>query len=262
MITLFSAGGWQMTAGERAALEGLLGQMKPSLAVEVGTAEGGSLACIASHAAEVHSFDLVAPAAEVAALDHVTLHTGDSHALLPAKLQEFALQGRNVDFVLIDGDHSSDGARRDLEDVVRSDAVRRTVIVLHDTANEEVRAGLEAAEIAGLSKVKAIDFDFVPGYLVKAEVFHHQIWGGLGLVLVDDSPQTEAGFHLISDIAYAQPEILAAHRARIEAQAEPPPLAASAPAVSELERRLATVTQSKSWRMTEPLRRIAAKLRA
>ncbi len=286
MINLFRVGGWQMTAGERAAMEGILCQLKPALAVEIGTAEGGSLACIASRAGEVHSFDLVTPAAEAASLCNVTLHTGDSHELLPAALQEFARADRNVDFVLIDGDHTSEGARRDLEDVVRSSAVGRTVILLHDTANEAVRAGLEAANIGEFEKVKAIDLDLVPGYLVKADPFHHEIWGGLGLVLIDESPEASPRLHLVSELGYPQPEILVAHRAMIEASereqagwaSERLPAIGGSPGledhaaaqqvreltetVSELERRLATVTGSKSWRMTVPLRRIAAKLRA
>ena len=52
--------------------------------------------------------------------DNVTLHTGDSHELLPPFLAELAEQGRNVDFVIVDGDHSSEGVRRDLEDLLNS----------------------------------------------------------------------------------------------------------------------------------------------
>ena len=37
---------WQMTLGERAALEGLLARLRPALAVEIGTAEGGSTRCL------------------------------------------------------------------------------------------------------------------------------------------------------------------------------------------------------------------------
>jgi hypothetical protein len=48
----------QMSFGERAALEGILAQLRPRLAIEIGTAEGGSLSRIADYSAEVHSIDL------------------------------------------------------------------------------------------------------------------------------------------------------------------------------------------------------------
>jgi len=57
-----------MSFGERAALEGILSQLTPDLALELGTAEGGSLERLAHHSAEVHSFDLVAPSLPVAEL--------------------------------------------------------------------------------------------------------------------------------------------------------------------------------------------------
>src|SRR5438445_13898392 len=102
-----------MSLGERAALEGVLSQLKPALSFEIGTAEGGSLRCIARHSAEVHSFDLVAPEHDVASSANVILHTGDSHELLPAELARCAEPGRNLDFVLVDGDPSAEGGRRD-----------------------------------------------------------------------------------------------------------------------------------------------------
>ena len=79
-----------MSLGERAALEGVLSALNPSLAIEIGTAEGGSLRRIAAHSAEVHSFDLVEPDPATAAIAHATFHSGDSHALLPAFLAELA----------------------------------------------------------------------------------------------------------------------------------------------------------------------------
>ncbi len=48
-----------MRYGERFALEGILESLKPRLAIEIGTAQGGSLRRIAAHAEEVHSFDIV-----------------------------------------------------------------------------------------------------------------------------------------------------------------------------------------------------------
>lgn len=188
MTEILEAESWQMTLGERAALEGLLSQLRPQLAIEIGTAEGGSLRHISSHSEWVHSFDLVhSTVAEE--LPNVTPHVGDSHVLLPKVLDELAQQERNVEFVLVDGDHTADGVERDMLDLLSSDAIRRTLIVVHDTMNDEVRAGLKRIDYAANPKVVLSDLDLVGGHLSFGGPFHHQLWGGLGLVVVDDRGQ-------------------------------------------------------------------------
>ena len=180
---------WQMGFGERAALVGLLSELKPALSVEIGTAEGGSLKRIAEHSGEVHSFDMVEPQAEARALENVHLHTGDSHALLPKVLEEFAAQGRNVDFALVDGDHSADGAAQDMHDLLSSPAVGRTVIIAHDSMNEEVRRGLERIDYSAWPKVRYVELDCVSGFLFR-EPFPNELWGGLALIVIDaDNPR-------------------------------------------------------------------------
>ena len=194
MIEIFQEKVWQMSFGERAALEGILCAVEPDLAVEIGTAEGGSLGRIAAHAKEVHSFDLVCPSLPfVEQSDHIHLHTGDAHQLLPDVLARFAEEGRNVDFVLVDGDHSTEGVRQDLEDLLSSRALARSAIVIHDINNEVVRAGVEAVRYGAWPKVSYVELDWVAGYLFDqandsgGRPLRHEMWGGLGLVLVDSS---------------------------------------------------------------------------
>jgi hypothetical protein len=190
-IELLRPSPWQMSYGERAALEGLLSQRKPALAIEIGTAEGGSLERIALHSGEVHSFDLVEPNNASRALPNVTFHTGDSHALLPVVLDELAAADRVVDLVLVDGDHSSEGVRRDLEDLLNSPAISATLIVIHDTMNEVVRAGLDEVEFEAWPKVAYVELDFVPGYMFRERSLLGELWGGLGLVVTLAGPQQE-----------------------------------------------------------------------
>jgi Methyltransferase domain len=176
---------WQMTLGERVALEGLLVRLAPAVAVEIGTAEGGSTRCLARHAREIHSFDLVHPEGLTDELPAVIAHTGDSHVLLPAFLERFAAAGRSVDFALVDGDHTADGVRRDVADLLASPAVERTAIVVHDTANEAVRSGLAALALDDHPAVAHVDLDLVAGHLSAGGAYHGQLWGGLGLIVVD-----------------------------------------------------------------------------
>jgi Methyltransferase domain len=190
---IFEVEDWQMSFGERAALEGVLSQVKPRLALEIGTAEGGSLARIAAHSEEVHSIDLVrCPEPQP---NHVTLHVGDSHELLPALLDRFASEGRNVDFVLVDGDHSRAGVRQDLIDLLGSPAVSRTVLVLHDTFNGEVRAGITDVDFSAYPDVALVELDMTGGYMARTGPFAGQLWGGIGLVVVDPEAERRPGVY-------------------------------------------------------------------
>jgi hypothetical protein len=184
-VEIFQDPVWQMSLGERAAIEGVLAQLRPQLAIEIGSMEGACLARLATHAREVHSFDLTAPT--LGQPENVVLHTGDSHELLPAFLAQLAEQGRNVDLVLVDGDHTAEGVRQDIEDLLNSPAVARTVILIHDTANEQVRQGVDSVRFAAWPKVNHVELDWIPGQLFAEDALHNELWFGLGLVLVDSS---------------------------------------------------------------------------
>jgi hypothetical protein len=181
---------WQMSYGERAALVGLVADLRPDVAIEIGTAEGGSLRRLARHAGHVHSFDLSEPDPALRELDNVTFHVGDSHSLLPQVLAQLAQEGVNVGFVLVDGDHSADGVARDMRDLLGSPAIARTGIAIHDTMNPEVRRGLESVEYDGWPKVRHVELDCVAGQHFREELEGGSLWGGLGLVIVDvDAPR-------------------------------------------------------------------------
>ena len=207
---VFASDRWQMTYGERAALEGLVAAAEPRLALEIGTAQGGSLDCIAAHSREVHSFDLVPPEGDVPA--NVTVHTGNSRETLPRVLAELADTGRTVDFALVDGDHTAAGVRADLDAIVRSPAVDFALVVLHDTMNEQVRRGILEVGLEQIPRVVYANLDLIPGFLARGGPFADQLWGGLGLVVVNsgDRPWREGTF----EDQHADPHGLLAGAAR------------------------------------------------
>ena len=49
---------WQMSHAERMAMSHLLGLLRPKVAIEVGTYQGGSLSLIAAHSGWVYSLDI------------------------------------------------------------------------------------------------------------------------------------------------------------------------------------------------------------
>jgi hypothetical protein len=246
-----------MSFGERAVIEGVLAQLRPELAIEIGTAEGGSLRRIAAYSKRVISFDLVEPDAQVQALSNVELRTGDSHQLLPQELKRLAGAGERVDFVLVDGDHSTEGARRDLEDLLASGAIVSTVILAHDSLNPEVRSGLEAVPYGEIEKVAFVDLDFVGGYVPAEPPQQGQCWGGLGLVIVDADrefgPAHEGrrpNMVPFSELVWPTLEADEGNANGVE-PGEP----------ERLRALVAEMQGSLSWRVTAPLRAASARLR-
>jgi hypothetical protein len=283
---------WDIPFGERAALEGILSQLKPSLSVEVGTTGGGSLGWFADRLSDLHYFDRTMPRPEIAAQPHVTIHIGDLHELLPARLQEFADQGCNIDFVFFGGDYtSSEDIRRDIEDLLSSPAIGSTVIVVHSAANERVRAGLDSVRYAAWPKVAHVDLDFVAGYVLKDGPLRQQLSGGLGLILVDAKRLAYGSESVLQEHHYPTAQLLVTARDQLTEGEPTPPLREEfelegdvevnpiegklIDQITELEGEVLRLTDtsarhealwrgmqhSVSWTITKPLRYVAARVR-
>ena len=251
---------WQMSPGERAAIKGILSELQPAVAIEIGTGQGGSLRRIAASSGHVHAFDTSEPSAELVNLPNATFHTGDSHELLPRILGQLAEAGINVDFALVDGDHFADGVKRDIEDLLRSPAISRTLIVLHDTANQEVRAGLDAIDYQSWSKLVWVDLDWVPGFMFRAGPSRGEAWAGLGIMVVDEDRGSTAPAS-VAAYAYPTAELLAEKGGTCWGGSELLAVDDLRRRVADLERSQTALTNSLSWRLTRPLRSLKATLR-
>jgi hypothetical protein len=276
-VEIFSDSVWQMTLGERAAMEGVLAQRKPRLAIEIGVADRGSLRRIAAHAEEVHAFGLVSPRGSIEEMSNVTFHTDDLRQLLPEALERFAEEGCNVDFVLVNGGHSAGRVRHDLDGLLSSPAIADTIVLIHDVTNEQVRSGLDAVRYAAYPKVAHVNLDFVPGYMLRDPDHRHELRGGLGLVIVDatrtayypavpviENRYYEAGHLLpqVRDLVIAREHGEPASPAEAREQRT---LAEELAAVREEHERYRqlsdTVTSSLSWKVTAPLRAVMHRAR-
>jgi hypothetical protein len=194
-LEILARADWQMSLGERAVIEGLVSQLRPRLAIEIGTAAGGSLARIAVHSDEVHAIDLTNEKLKECP-PNATFHLGDSKTVLPKLLADFAESGRNVDFVLVDGDHSAAGVAADLEALLDSPAIARSLILVHDSFNPIVRSGIESVRLADRPGVVGFDLDAVPGRLGKAGGFRDQLLGGFAIIVVDRTAAPDTGINL------------------------------------------------------------------
>ena len=187
---------WQMTRCEKYGFSSLLEAAKPKVAIEVGTYKGGSLQVIAGHAAKVYSIDTSPnPKHQLEhRFENVEFLTGDSKKLLPELLKAISDRGEQLGFVLIDGDHSEEGVRRDIDAVLQYSPVNPVYIVFHDSFHPPCRRGILSAKWSDCEYVHYVEIDFVPG------VYHHEqfdtaparsMFGGLAMGLMLPEKRTQ-----------------------------------------------------------------------
>ncbi len=181
-LRLLESQDWMMLPGERAALEAVLTELEPELSIELGTFRGGSLSRISALSGHVHSFDLTLQI-DPDQYPNVTFHTGDSHDLLSQVLA--TLEPGSLTFALVDGDHTPDGARRDVLDLLSSPAFGSGAILVHDVSNEAVRRGLLSVPFSDFPHVADVNLDFVYGPPPAGRTAHRL--GGMGLIVLDES---------------------------------------------------------------------------
>lgn len=177
---------WQMTWCERYALHTLLASQTPRGAIEIGTYRGGSLQVIAEHSDHVYAIDIddYCKRHEGDRFENVEFLIGDSKEMISSALESLDARGIPLEFVLIDGDHTGNGVRRDIELILKYVPKTPLTVVMHDSFNPGVRAGIKAADWGACPHVYFVELDFIPG------VFHSEardsagsrsMWGGLAV---------------------------------------------------------------------------------
>jgi hypothetical protein len=185
---------WLMTRWEKYAFDAFLSWLQPGLALEVGTYRGGSLQVIAKHAARVISVDLIeGPKRELSSrFPHVDFQVGDSAELLPELIGSLNQSGDALEFVLIDGDHSTSGVRRDIESVLKIVPRKPLYIVMHDSFHPPCREGILEVDWASHPHVHFVEVDFVPGVYFRegtAQIRPGAMYGGFALACLRSEPR-------------------------------------------------------------------------
>ncbi len=187
---------WKMTVAERFAFVGLLNTIRPSCAIEVGSAEGGSLQVLSSVARKVYSLDVdPTTPARLGQFPNVEFRIGDSSSTLPQLLGELKAAGTPWPFVLIDGDHRADGVRRDINAVLGVPPLTRTYVLMHDTFNPECRSGIRSAGWDACRFVHEVELDFVQGWYHMPNdgtQLTDQMWAGFALAVLEPHPRQHA----------------------------------------------------------------------
>lgn len=182
--------GWQMDIVERVMLLHVVGSLKPRVSIEIGTADGGSLSAIARHTSgRVFTLDIRDD--RQAALgerfpDNVEFIAGPSRETLPALLARLHAEDAEIDFVLIDGDHSAGAVRRDIEDLLAGyqPRTRPLFVLMHDSFNPECRRGIAGANWDASPHVRRVQLDYTPGVFPGDGPVAGQMWGGFALAVL------------------------------------------------------------------------------
>lgn len=187
---------WQMTSCERFALQNLLSRLRPSLSLEIGTYLGGSLQALSRFSDAVISVDIDPGVEERLAgkFPNVRFVAGDSSRCLPDLVRDLNARKQPVGFILVDGDHSAAGVRRDIEALLELQPLQQLVIIMHDSFNPHCREGMRTAGWAKSPFVQHVELDFIPGiyhYHAHDTAEPRSMWGGFACAIL--RPEKRAG---------------------------------------------------------------------
>ncbi len=181
---------WLMDHAERGGMYLLMTTVRPRVIIEIGSRFAGATSLFSSFAEHVYVLDIDPPVkTRCAPLPNVTVTIGDSSSVLPRLLDEINRKHGGWEFALVDGDHSTEGVRKDLDSLIASRPLRRAFITMHDSFNPECRAGIKAASW-DRPWVHHVEVDFTIGNLMPQPFVYGQMWGGLALAEIASEDRT------------------------------------------------------------------------
>ncbi len=184
----------QMSVFERLAMIAVLEHLKPSIAIEVGTAQGGSLQVLAAHAEKVYSLEVDHTVSErLSQFTNVEFRIGSSAETLPAVLTELHEAKTPCSFILIDGNHATAAVQQDIHALLSVSPLDTQYVMFHDSFNPDCRTGIRTAGWENSPHVWWVELDFVPGVWQPPDhpTFPRQMWGGFAMAYL--SPQQRPG---------------------------------------------------------------------
>ena len=189
---------WQMSPEDKACLIDTLSDLRPEVAIEIGTFRGGSLQVVQAFARDTYSIDISEePKSRLSAkFPNVHFLVGPSTRILPELLEKLSLENRTPGFILVDGDHSKEGVQTDLHTILSYPYRNPVTVFAHDCFNPQCRAGIVGLDYSRYSAVKSVEIDHVLGKTVRIDGLQ-ELWGGFARILVD--PNSTKHYQFINE---------------------------------------------------------------
>lgn len=183
---------WQMSRGEKYCLMDLMKQLNPEVAIEIGTFKGGSLQVISHYSEKVYSIDISKAPGDFLApkFPNVEFVVGESAKCLHDLFKRIKGEGKRLDFILVDGDHTRKGVYRDLEAIFSFSHEHPLTILMHDSFNPECRKGIHTFLKSHPRKVVYAELDYVTGSYWHNDTYR-EMWGGLALIKYDPKKDSD-----------------------------------------------------------------------
>lgn len=176
---------WSMSRAEQYCMTQLLSHNKPSVAIEIGTYKGGSLQVLSHYASKVYAIDISSDSRDSRCDDfnNVEYLIGDSKVILPELLKKLEDNGEELEFILIDGDHSTKGVFQDILNIMSYTPKKALQVLLHDSFNPNCRKGMKLYDYNSNKKVHFVELDFIPG-MYNHDGLYKQMWGGFATIIM------------------------------------------------------------------------------
>ncbi len=200
---IFTKNEWQMTFAEKMCLLYFLNKIRPEISMEIGTYLGGSLRPISFFSKRAYSIDLEHKQTFKEQFSNVKFISGDSKIIVPKFIHELNKTDESLEFVLIDGDHSEDGVRTDINNILNYKPKKPLYILMHDSFHPDTRRGIETSAWEESPHVHHVEIDFIQGIFHQWHVFYKQMWGGFALaVLLPDKRKEKLSIIKTQELAF------------------------------------------------------------
>ncbi|MCA0132247.1 class I SAM-dependent methyltransferase [Winogradskyella alexanderae] len=174
---------WSMTRAEKSTLIQLVKEINPEISIEIGTFNGGSLQVLSHYSKKVYAIDITPEYrdARCKELKNVDFLIGDSKKVVPKLIEKINASKEKVEFILIDGDHTTKGVLADITNVLKIIPYLPITIFLHDSFNPNCRKGILSYDYSKNPYVHNVELDYVTGAF-NHDGLYREMWGGFGYI--------------------------------------------------------------------------------
>lgn len=175
-----------MSRAEKYCLIHLLENLNPDYSIEIGTYKGGSLQVLSKFSNKVYSIDIDnKPKKKLEKqFNNVIFKVGKSHEIIQNVIKEIESNNGKLNFILVDGDHSKNGVKKDLECILSCNLKHPLTVILHDSFNPQCRLGMKSVPYKKYRFIEHIDLDYIHGCF-SPNTNYREMWGGFAIIKIN-----------------------------------------------------------------------------